>query len=65
MREENSYSTERQVLHNVAYKLSNRKIKNIRRVTNLTIGSQKYGIAEKAALVELINYGANKHPLPF
>ena len=54
---ENRFTAEGQILHNVADKPSSRKIKNVRRVTNLAIGSRKYGIAGKADLVEFIKEG--------
>lgn len=62
--EENRFTAEGQVLHNVADKPSSRKIKNIRRVTNLSIGSQKYGIAGKTDLVEFIKEGDTERPYP-
>lgn len=54
---ENRFTTEGQILHQNADKPSSRKIKNVRRVTNLSIGSRKYGIAGKADLVEFIKDG--------
>lgn len=49
---ENRFTAEGQVLHQVADKPSQRKVKGVRRVTGLILGAPQLGIAGQADLVE-------------
>jgi len=61
---ENRFTAEGQVLHQVADKPSQRKIKGVRRVTNLQLASREFGIAGQADLVEFHQSAGGEIPYP-
>lgn len=61
---ENRFTAEGQVLHQVADKPSQRKIKGVRRVTGLALAAHKLGIAGQADLVEFHQNGEYETPYP-
>ncbi|HXP96514.1 MAG TPA: CRISPR-associated protein Cas4 [Telmatospirillum sp.] len=61
---ENRFTAEGQVLHANADKPGQRKVKNVRRVTGMTLASQTLGIAGVADLVEFHVQGDRETPYP-
>lgn len=61
---ENRFTAEGQVLHQTADKPSSRKIKGVRRVTGLSLASQRLGIGGQADLVEFHRTGDREIAYP-
>lgn len=61
---ENRFTAEGQILHQRADKPGQRTIKGVRRVTGLTLASQRLGIVGKADLVEFYTDETGEHPYP-
>jgi CRISPR-associated exonuclease Cas4 len=61
---ENRFTAEGQVLHSVANKPSQRKMKGVRRVTGMALASHALGIAGQADLVEFHKCGDGETPYP-
>jgi CRISPR-associated exonuclease Cas4 len=62
--EENRFTAEGHVLHEIADKPSKRTIKGVRRVTNLPLASRRFGIAGVGDLVEFHRQGETETPYP-
>ena len=62
--EENRFTAEGHVLHVASDKLGGRRVRGVRRVTALVIGSPRLGIAGVADLVEFHEDGGGEVPFP-
>ena len=62
--EENRFTAEGHVLHVAADKPGGRRVRGVRRVTALAIGSQRFGIAGVADLVEFHAEGGREFAFP-
>lgn len=61
---ENRHTAEGQVLHQLADTSTRRRIKNVRRVTGLILGSQRLGVTGQADLVEFHSKGDHEGAYP-